>query len=312
MISPRQRRRGFTLIELLVVIAIIAVLVGMLLPAVQKVRDAAARSSCANNLKQCGLAYHMYADGNNGAFPPIMISATNNPVGWGIFLLPYLEQSNLYSQYNFAAPFFYTNAAFGINNQAVSNTPIKIYNCPATPSPAVYSYTFNYPGYPPTSWQAFPADYTPLAGVSSSLTGYLGLPTSNLAGALQRDMKTPLLYIQDGLSGTILLAEVAGKNNLWQNGQQNGTLSGFFGGEGGWADATSGGSSLYGSSADGKVMPGTCGVNCSNDYGLYGFHTSGANVLMCDGSVRLMNKSVDIRALCAMITARGGEPDPGV
>jgi prepilin-type N-terminal cleavage/methylation domain-containing protein/prepilin-type processing-associated H-X9-DG protein len=308
----RHRRRGFTLIELLVVIAIIAVLVGLLLPAVQKVREAAARVSCQNNLKQIGLAYHSYADGADQSFPPIMISDPTKAVGWGIFLLPYIEQSNLYSRYSFAAPFFYTNTAFGIDNQSVANTQVKIFNCPSAPPPAVYSYTFNYPGYPPTSWQAFPSDYTPLAGVSGSLANYLGLPTTNLAGALQRDVKTAITNFGDGTSSTILIAEVAGKNNLWRNGQQAGTLSGFYGGEGGWADATSGGSSLYGSSTDGSVSPGVCGVNCSNDYGLYGFHTSGANALFADGSVRLINKAVDIRALCAAVTRNGGESGPSL
>src|SRR5262249_8459696 len=113
---------------------------------------------------------------------------------------------------------------------------------------------------------------------------------------------------RDGTSNTILLAEVAGKNELFQGSRDTGTkLSGFFGGEGGWADATSSGSSLWGSSADGTVTPGTCGVNSSNDYGLYSFHTRGANVLLADGSVRFVAASTDIRTLCALVTRAGGE-----
>ncbi len=291
------------------VIAIIAVLIGLLLPAVQKVREAAARMSCQNNLKQIGLAYQNYAGTYNESFAPSMISDPNKPVGWGIFLLPYIEQGNLYQQYNFGAPFFYTNAAFGINNQAVANTPIKQYLCPSSPQrTGPYSYTFNYPGYPPTTWQAYAADYSPLAGVSNSLINYLGMTTSSTSGALQRDLPTKILALTDGTSNTILVAEIAGKSELFRNGKDVGQqLSGFYGGVGGWADATSSGSALYGSSADGTVAPGSCGINCSNDYGLYSFHTTGANVLLADGSVRFLSASVDIRILCGLVTRAGGE-----
>ncbi len=315
MTRARARSRpAFTLIELLVVIAIIAVLIGLLLPAVQKVRDAAARMSCQNNLKQLGLAYHNYANTYSDSFAPAMITDPTKTVGWGIFLLPYIEQDNLYRQYNFNAPFFFTNAAFGIDNQAVANTPVKMYLCPsAPPRSGPYSFTFVFPGFPSFSWQAYPADYTPVAGVNQSLATFLALPAQGTAlqGALQRDLKSPIVGLTDGTSNTLLVAEIAGKNKLFRAGRDTGTtLSGFFGGQGGWADATSAGSSLHGSSADGAVAPGACGVNCSNDYGLYSFHAGGANVLVGDGSVRFVAANVDVRALCALVTRAGGEVGP--
>jgi prepilin-type N-terminal cleavage/methylation domain-containing protein/prepilin-type processing-associated H-X9-DG protein len=308
-----SRRSAFTLIELLVVIAIIAVLIGLLLPAVQKVREAAARSKCQNNLKQIGLAYLNYESANQG-FPAAYWSgnlAKQPAAGWAIFLLPYMEQQNLYVQYNLTLPFT-DNVS---QNQTVVMSPISILNCPSAPTPTgPYSATFNLINY-----QAWPADYSPFAGpaatpgaISVSESTFLGMPTqtpptTNLIGALQPDLKTRILAVTDGTSHTILVCEVAGKPVLYRNNINSGTISGLNGGFGGWGDATSAMSQLYGSDTAGLNATGPCVMNCSNDFDLYGFHGTGCNNLFCDGSVHYLTNSTNNLIIANLLTARGGE-----
>ena len=150
LVMVRSRRKnGFTLIELLVVIAIIAVLIALLLPAVQQTREAARRSQCQNNLKQIGLALHNYLDANR-VFPQGACQARNPGEdgiigqtmprdqepgwGWGAFILPYLDQGNLYNQLNLGSTSFYSLLQ---NNLPLAQIPLSVFRCPTSVAPEI-------------------------------------------------------------------------------------------------------------------------------------------------------------------------------
>jgi prepilin-type N-terminal cleavage/methylation domain-containing protein/prepilin-type processing-associated H-X9-DG protein len=328
-LSPR-RRTAFTLIELLVVIAIISVLIGLLLPAVQKVRSAAARISCANNLHQISLAAFQYQESKKG-FPPSLTSGgppLNIPAsGWGTFLLPYIEQDNLFAQYN------YGQVYYSPSNQLVISQFVKAYSCPAAPERAPYTITFTVQTQQGSvtigPYSASASDYSPVAYVDQNeainvlggpYTVSLTVPNPQLVGVLQPDKRTKITEITDGTSNTILITEIAGKPALYQasfrnTGTQINLATGAMpqsGGAGGWGDATSGGSVVFGSDFTGQVANGPCLINCSNDYGLYGFHSGGINAAYCDGSVHFVGSDIDPRIIVALITHAGGEVNTNI
>ncbi len=297
-----RRRRGFTLIELLVVIAIIAVLIGLLLPAVQKVREAANRMSCSSNLKNVGLALHHFHD-TRGSLPPGLVRGPYPPAGvmtnaehgsWA-FILPYLEQQALAKQYRWDLDFSHPD------NQPVVTIQLKILQCPsAEPNRlAVFQLDAQYPG-----GLGACTDYAPTNSVAQQLldSGLVDR-VGNRFGAMQLNTLTRLTDITDGTSNTIMSAEDAGRPQLWLAGKQ--VPDGFAGGAA-WASRGNG-ISIYGSSPDGTTRPGPCAMNCTNDHAVYSFHPGGANFLFADGSVHFLKASLDIRVFARLITRAGGE-----
>lgn len=288
--SRTASRMAFTLIELLVVIAIIAILIGLLLPAVQKVRAAAARSQCQNNLKQMALATHNY-ESQFGGFPPY-VSTTPATAYWSVLILPYIEQENVKRLYDF-------NKAFNhADNQPAVNTSIKIMLCPAVAQPNRLS-TLSSKTYAV-------ADYAVAFSPQSALydDGYVTYPEpAVLDGPIKSgtNIRTPILTITDGTSNTMLFLEAGGRPTKWQAGTQTSSTVP----NSGWAQTN--GSIIRGYTADGTTHPGPCMVNCSNYYSIYSFHSGGANVALADGSVRYLRDSVTANTVAALITRAGGE-----
>jgi prepilin-type N-terminal cleavage/methylation domain-containing protein len=314
MVRLPSPRRGFTLIELLVVIAIIAVLIGLLVPAVQKVREAAARLQCQNNLKQIGLALHNYQS-QTGYFPPgALRSPATGTVGpfykkfgvtangvqhsWTVFLLPHLEQSAVYAEYdmnsNWAAP----------ANQAARETVLAVFLCPSTPGGAG---RFNQKTVGGVAVRAAPGDYAPDNAYSSLLEG-AGLVdvAVNRNGVLEVNQAWSIPEIRDGTSNTSVIAEDAGRPDLWQAGKLTGPGAQT---DGGWAD-TDNEYITHGFTADGTVNPGPCHTNCTNNNEVYSFHAGGANHVFADGSVHFVRASMDIRLFVKLITRSGDDLAP--
>jgi prepilin-type N-terminal cleavage/methylation domain-containing protein/prepilin-type processing-associated H-X9-DG protein len=284
-------RKAFTLIELLAVIAIIAVLIALLLPAVQKVREAANRMACTNNLKQIGLALHNYHDANQ-KFPPGTVGINDPPFHGNVqFFLSYLEQQPLAAQYHWQVDWFHWD------NQPVVSTQLKVLQCPSA-EPNREQKDFD-----PMVGGKIGAcsDYAGIREVPPELaeSGWVSQQASR-DSIFMMDSSSHMADITDGMSNTILYAEDAGRPQLWRDGRP---VPGELISGGPWATRNL----IWGTASDRGTPPWPCAINCSNNREIYSFHPSGANVVMADGSVHFLKVGLDIRVLAALVTRAGGE-----
>ncbi|HLW67659.1 MAG TPA: DUF1559 domain-containing protein [Gemmataceae bacterium] len=317
-----MKRKAFTLIELLVVIAIIAILIGLLLPAVQKVRAAAARIQCENNLKQLGLAAHNYHD-TYGRLPPgINLPVSNQsgalfPSDWelsqGIYsyppvpgqffslfeaLLPFFEQDNLQKNLNFSQR-EYINCN-GPNSYGAQ--VIKILICPSDMMPqgnvTVYQnqYYFGMNSY---------------GGNGGTYAYYYDFGKLKSDGIFFINSTINIQQITDGTANTVMFGERYHYDKGWTSGSTN------IGNLGGWAWANFNATEDYILSARvpinytipaGQPNPPSFTYTDPRICAFGSGHTGGANFGLCDGSVRFIPDSTDLATLQALCTRNGGEP----
>ena len=330
-----QKKQGFTLIELLVVIAIIAILIGLLLPAVQKVREAAALAQCKNNLKQLSLACHNYSD-TQGKLPAAVklnagVSRTN-AIGqsfgpnWAVMILPYLEQGALYNQHSSNI------TAYGTNSnqawQAIGAAPVKLLKCPSDFGHEIPyningvdfargNYACNAGGIhgPSLGWTSTENGASPTNG-----NAWAGLPTTlNGGGVMCINFGSKLTGIADGTSNTIMINELRVGSLIAPTDPRGTWALGFPGasvtvGHFSWdcmlpnnkdyqADDCEG---CIDRSADGM---GAC-VGCNYQQGqARSKHTGGVAAALCDGSVRFVTNSITQKAWWYLNASDDGNPN---
>ena len=327
MRTQRNPKRGFTLIELLVVVAVIGVLIGMLLPAVQMVRESARRTECLNNMRQLGLALHSYESAFQ-TFPPSRMTPDDNVIpsgltnhaggetafqSWTTLLLPYVEQVNLADGFRYDRP-WYDNV--DSNNYQIIQTPLQVFNCPSAPA-IDRADPYHVIG-------AAAGDYGSINEVKKKVyTNVMGVsdPGSRArAGFLAKFKKNRTSDCRDGLSNTFFVAECAGQPEVWIHGGRM-TMDDFaaytddkvinFDGlvpeDGtGWADPDCG-FSINGASPDGLNKYGPAMINAINVSEAFSFHPGGASFAMADGSVHYVAETIGVDVFVALCTRSGGE-----
>lgn len=302
--GANQNRRAFTLVELLMVITIIGILMAMLFPALEATRESARRARCKNNLRQIGIAFLAHAE-SQGGFPPGRTMIANGATqlqdfiqrGWGVDILPYLEQTKLTSQYDF------TQAYFAEDNNPVVSTPLEVYLCPSTPNQNRQIKL----AIGPLPTQVIDP---PIYGAAGDYF-VRGTSATNSTGqrydtAISDSKITPLGDIKDGLSNTVIVNELAGRPDLYirhakQFDSTGAAISTDQPGWSAWASLNTMGLVAY--TSDGTATGWNCIVNCNNQRDIFSFHPDGANTLFCDGAVRFFTAKDQTTAYVDLVIA---------
>jgi prepilin-type N-terminal cleavage/methylation domain-containing protein/prepilin-type processing-associated H-X9-DG protein len=322
----KDKSGGFTLIELLVVIAIIGILIALLLPAVQKVREAANRMKCKNNLKQIGIAMHSYHD-RSGSFPPGYVSTVGpkGPAddrgpgwGWGAFILPDIEQDNLHQQIQF------NRDIKDPANRSMRMMSVPIFLCPSDGAPLVFSVDVLDDSTPDYSTPLLDISGNPVQVAHSNYVGIFGNPEITVdpgyllsdpdrstahRGMFYRNSKIRIADVMDGTSTTLFVGERSSNLALatWTGAVTGGQVppkipdTYHYGPEG--APVL-----ILGHTGDASDVPPhtpNSPVNHVDDF--WSRHAQGVNFLFVDGSVRNISDSINPQVWWALGTRAGGE-----
>lgn len=296
--ASRRAAGAFTLVELLVVVAVIGVLVSLLLPAVQRARESARRSQCANHLRQLGIAAQLHHN-DRGVFPASWVNGDEG-ISWGISLSRYVEEHAVADAWE--ADLNWWDG----NNRELVAKPITVYRCPSSPAPQVYEYVD--PSRP--RWYAS-SDYKGCDGALASdpAVSHWGL-SGWQSGVVSRKFVSAANVV-DGLSSTILLVESVGGKEIYgpDGGPAKPPLPAqiWFPGDGAWVGRAMSG--LMPKNYSERLKVARCTVNCSNiyDYGPYSFHPGLAQAVLCDGAVRALSEDVDPAVLCGLYVYYDGQ-----
>ena len=333
--------RAFTLVELLVVIAIIGILVALLIPAVQSVREASRRISCANHLKQFALAVAQYTTAHDDRLPPVAMAffstrgrkplrkgsfpcdhwAAYQSPSWRVAALPFLEEQKLYDQFDFS------KGAVTEANLPVISQVLAVFQCPSTPGyprstlqsklgisrravpddVSVGAWDYGVPAFP---WGDLRDRGKPVAAQRTPAWNGAKDPLSTWEGDRYPCPREPqfggqarLVWVTDGLSKTTVVHEIAYLPNLYSREGLHGRVDG--------------------EDISGKTWPMTHGtgwaqvaprsslvyypINRNNSNGRFAFHPDGVNNAFLDGSVRFLEESTDVLVLQAIVSRAGGE-----